>query len=142
MAAVGTRLLQVEIDGDEFSLELTSAKLSAADSDSDTVTFADAAAGGAKDYTLNFTAVQDASADSLWTKIFDNAGDDVACTFIPYGNATPSVDEPHFTFNANIPAPDGDFLGGDANSSTTEKFTFDSAWPLDAKPTKVTTTGS
>lgn len=135
MAAIGTRLLKLEIDGDEYSAELTNARISPQDSESDTVTFADAAAGGAKDWHLQGTAVQDAAAGTLWRQVFDNAGDTVPYVFMPYGNATASASEPHFTGSVTISAPDGDFLGGEANASTTQKFTFDIDWVCTAKPT-------
>lgn len=140
MAAIGTRNLQLEIDGDEKSIELTNARLAPTDSDSDTVTFADAAAGGSKDWHLAGTAVQDAATGTLWSKVFDESGTEVPYTFMPYGNAVPSETQPHFTGTVTIGAPDGDFLGGDANASATAKFTFDIDWVCTGKPTKVTTT--
>lgn len=139
MAAIGTRLLKLEIDDEEFSAELTNARLAPTDSDSDTVTFADAAAGGSKDWHLQGTAVQDAATGSLWSKVFDEAGTDVDYVFMPYGNAVPSASQPHFTGTVTIGQPDGDFLGGEANASNTSKFTFDIDWICTAKPTKVTT---
>ena len=139
MAAIGTRKLKLEIDGVERSVELTNARLAPADSDSDTITFADAAAGGKKDWHLQFTAVQDAAAGTIWSAIFDESGTDVPYTFMPYGNAVPSEAEPHFTGTVTIGAPDGDFLGGEANASNTSKFTFDGDWICTDKPTKVTT---
>lgn len=135
MAAIGTRLLQLEIDGDEYSVELTNARLAPTDADSDTVTFADAAAGGSKDWHLQGTAVQDAATGSLWRKVFDESGTTVPYVLIPYGNATPTVSQPHFTGEVTIAAPDGDFLGGDANASATAKLTFDIDWVCTAKPT-------
>lgn len=138
MAAPGTRLLKVEIGATEYSVELTNARFSAADTDNDTITFADAAAGGAKDWFFNFTAIQDPSASTIWSQIFDNAGDDVAITYMPYGNAVPSATQPHFTATATIAQFDGDFLGGEANASPTAKWTFDSSWKCAAKPAKVT----
>lgn len=138
MAAIGTRLLQVTLDSVEYSASLTNARLSSSDTSSDTTTFADAAAGGGKDWSLAFTAVQDVTTASLWTKIFSASGTTVPMVFKPYGNATPSATEPHFTGNATISAFDGDFLGGDANASTTAKFTFDAVWFLDGKPVKIT----
>lgn len=139
MAAIGTRLLKVEIDAVEYSAELTNARFTAADSEADTTTFEDAAAGGAKDWALAFTAVQDAATGSIWSEIFDNSGTEVPITFIPYGNEVPSVTEPHFTATAVIAQFDGDFLGGDANASATAKMTFESSWTLKAKPVRVTT---
>ena len=138
MAAIGTRLLKLEIDAVEFSAQLTNARLAPTDSDSDTVTFADAAAGGSKDWHLQATAVQDAAAGTLWTKVFDESGTTVPYTLIPYGNAIPTAEQPHFEGMVTIGAPDGDFLGGEANASATSKFTFDIDWVCTGKPTKVT----
>lgn len=127
---LGTRLMTIEIDGDTYTSEISSAKLSAADADSDFVTFADAAAGGAKDWTFVFTAGQDLSADSLQMKILSSAGTTVPVVLSPYGGAEPSATNPQIQFDAVIAAPDGDFIGGDANASTTARQTFDSTWTV------------
>ena len=37
-----------------------------------------------------------------------------------------------------IQEPDGDLLGGEANASTSAKFTVEVSWPFTAKPTRVT----
>lgn len=138
MAGIGTRLLKIEIAGTEYTAQVSKAVITSNPSDADFTTFADAAAGGARDYALNFVAVQDAAASTLWSKVFADPGDTVACTLMPYGNASPSVGEPHFEFDAVISEPDGDYLGGEANSSTTSRMTFECNWALEAKPTKVT----
>ena len=39
--------------------------------------------------------------------------------------------------SAGVAGPDGDLLGGEANASTTSRFTFEAEFPLDAKPLKV-----
>lgn len=139
MTAIGTRLLKLEIDGTEFSAQLTNARLAPTASDSDTTTFADAAAGGSRDWHLQGTAVQDPTADTLWSKVFDESGTTVPYTFIPFGNAVATVAQPHFTGEVTIGPPDGDFLGGEANSSTTAKFTFDIDWVCTGKPVRKTT---
>lgn len=138
MAGIGTRLLKITIDGDDYTAEVSKAVITSAESDADFVTFAAAAAGGARDYKLEFTAVQDGVAASLWSQVWLNAGDTVPCVLMPYGNASPSVSEPHFEFDAVISEPDGDFIGGEADSSTSARMTIDCAWSLEAKPTKVT----
>lgn len=135
MAAIGTRLLKLEIDGVEYSAELTNARIAPADAGSDTVTYADAAAGGGTDWHLQGTAVQDATTGSLWRKVFDEAGTTVPYVLQPYGNATPTATEPHLTGNVTIGAPRGDFIGGAANASATAKQTFDIDWVCDGKPT-------
>lgn len=138
MAALGTRLLKIEIDGNDHTAEVSAVTIESAESDADFITFADAAAGGARDYTLNFTAVQDAETGSLWSEVFDNSGDQVPVTVIPYGNETPSATEPHFTATAVISDPDGALLGGEADSSTSARMTIECSWRLTGKPVKDT----
>ena len=138
MAAIGTRKLKIEVDGTEYTAVVSNCRITTAESDSDFVSFADAAAGGARDYSLAITLAQDAAASSLWTKIWDEAGTDVPVTVMPYGNATPTVTEPHFEGTVTIQEPDGDLLGGEANSSTTARMTVEVEWPFTAKPTRVT----
>lgn len=138
MAQIGTRKLKIEIDATEHTASVSNARIVTGESDSDFISFADAAAGGAREYRLAFTAAQDAATGSLWSEVFDNAGDSVPVTLMPYGNAVASAEEPHFEMTAVITEPDGDFLGGEANSSASARFTFDCEWVLEAKPTRVT----
>ena len=133
MAGIGTRKLQISIDGTDYTAEVSKCEITSNDAGSDFTTFADAA-----EYRLEFTAQQDAAAASLWSEVFDNAGSTVAFIMMPYGNATASASEPHFEGNATITEPDGTFIGGEANSSSTARQTFDCAWVCDAKPTRVT----
>lgn len=139
MSALGTRTLVITIGGTDYSMQVSKAVITAADSDSDFTTFADAAAGGSRAYKLEGTAVQDMATGTLWDKIWTAAGTTVACLIKPYGNAAASVGQPHYSFNATVKEPDGDFIGGEADGSTTARMTVDFSWPLDAKPTKVTT---
>ena len=137
MTAIGTRLLQITVGGTDYTAQVSRAVISSAESDADFVTFADAAAGGARDYTFGFTAVQDAETGTLWDQVWTSAGDTVACVLKPYGNASPSATQPHYSFNAVISEPDGDLIGGEADQSTTAKMTIECEWSLTAKPTKV-----
>lgn len=138
MAALGTRLLTLEIDGTDFTAQVSNVRIVSGESDSDFVTFADAAAGGAREYRLAFTAVQDPEAGTLWDEVWTNAGDTVPFTIAPAGGASASPTTPHFEGSAVITEPDGDILGGEANSSTTARFTFECEWTCTAKPTRVT----
>lgn len=138
MAGIGTRLLQITVDSVDYTAEVSRAAIVSGESDSDFVTFADAAAGGAREYRLEFTAVQDAETTSLWSQVFDNAGSTVACLLKPYGNTAASATQPHFSFDAVISEPDGDFIGGDADASSTARFTIECSWVLEGKPAKVT----
>lgn len=139
MAGIGTRKLTVTINSVDYTAEVSKAEITSNDAGSDFTTFADAAAGGKREYRLEITAVQDADTASFWTEMFDNTGDTVPFVLMPYGNATPSVAEPHFEGNCTITEPDGTMIGGEANSSTTARQTIDVAWVCDARPTKVTT---
>jgi len=138
MAAIGTRKLTILIDGDEMAPEVSKAVITAGDADAGFVSFAAAAAGGGRDYKLALTFVQDASAGSLWSRVWTAAGSDVDVVVRPYGNATPTADQPHFTGTVTISEPDGDLLGGEANASPSARFTTEVEWVFTAKPTKVT----
>lgn len=138
MAALGTRALVLSIGGTDYTAQISKGVIGSAESDSDFVTFADAAAGGARDYTLDFIAVQDAASGTLWDKVWTVTGTTIAFILKPYGNATASVAQPHFAGNATITEPDGDLIGGEADSSTTARMTFECSWPCTAKPTRVT----
>jgi hypothetical protein len=138
MGDIGTRKLTLEIDGDLVAAEVSNVRITSGEADSDFVTFAEAAAGGARDYALAITLKQDAAAGSLWRRIFDDAGEDVPYVVAPYGNVAPSVGEPHFTGTCTITEPDGDLLGGEANKSSTARMTVEVAFPCLAKPVMVT----
>lgn len=137
MAKISGRLLTLEIDGTDYSDQVSKAVVTSGDSDSDFLSFAAARAGG-KDYKLVLTIAQDAAAGSLWREIYDNAGDTVPFTMAPYGNAVVSTAEPHFEGNAVISEPDGDFIGGEADRSTTAVKTVEVEWACSARPTLVT----
>lgn len=138
MAQIGTRKLTMTIDGDEVAPEVSSAVINSAETDSDFVSFAQAAAGGGRDYTLALTFVQDAAAGSLWDKVWTAAGTDVPVVVRPYGNATPTATQPHFTGTVTVTEPDGALLGGEADASNTARFTTEVEWHFLAKPTRVT----
>jgi hypothetical protein len=137
MAELGTRKLKLDIDSTERSSEISVAKITSKEGDSGFLTFADAANGGDRQYTLEFTAVQDLVSGTLWDLIWTGAGTEVSGTFMPYGNAVPTASEPHFDFTAVVSEPDGDLLGGAANKSTKARFTVEAEWALTGKPVKV-----
>lgn len=139
MAGIGTRKVKIEVDGTEYTASMSNARFTSGEGDTDFLTFAQAAVGGSRAYRFQGVAVQDAASGSLWRKIWDSAGDEVTVTLMPYGNATPSVGEPHFEGTAIISEPDGDFLGGEANASSTARMTVEISWELTGKPTMVTT---
>lgn len=136
--SIGTRKLKVTIDGDEHTAEVSVCEVTSQPSDSDFTSFAAAAAGGARDYFLHLVAVQDGAAAAFWDKVWSHAGETVTALIQPYGNSTPSATEPHFEGDVTIKEPDGVLLGGEANGSTSSRFTIDVLWPYDAKPEKIT----
>jgi hypothetical protein len=138
VSQIGTRLLTLEIDATDVTAEVSKSVITSGAADSDFVTFADAAAGGARQYALNIVAAQDTDADTVWDQVWSHAGETVTCIVAPYGNATPSPTQPHYSCSAVITEPDGDLLGGEADESTTAKMTFEVTWPLTGKPTKIT----
>lgn len=139
MAALGTRALVLTIGGTDYTTQISNCRVTSQASDSDFTTFADAAAGGARLYQLEGTMVQDTATGTFWDKIWTAAGTSVAYLLKPSGNSAASTSQPHYSGNLTIKEPDGDMIGGEANASTTARFTLDFAFPLDAKPTKVTT---
>jgi hypothetical protein len=147
MAALGTRALVLEMATAaapttfvDYSAAVSTAKVTSAESSSDFTSFADAAAGGARQYQLEGTAVQDLATASLWRKTFDSAtvGTDTPFKLWPAGKpagGSPTSGQPLIAGTCTIVEPDGDWLGGDADKSTTARFTFDFSWTLTAKPT-------
>lgn len=139
MSVIGTRLLKVKIGDTEHTAEVSKCEITAGKADSDFTSFEDAANGGAREYALNLTARQDTGSASLWRYLWDNPGDSVAVKVNPGGNATATVEDPHFSGNVTITEPDGTLLGGEANSSTSARMTFEVSWVFEARPVEITT---
>lgn len=139
MAGIGTRLLKIEVDGDEYTAQVSKAAFRSAPTESDFVSFEDAANGGARDYFLDVIAMQDAATGSFWDLVWSQAGAELPVTVMPYGNAAASAGEPHFTATVVVQEPDGDLLGGEANRSTSARQKIEVSWPCLAKPVKDTT---
>lgn len=137
MSAIGTRLLQLMIDATERSAEVSTCIIKSKETDSDFVSFADAAAGGGREYSLALTFVQDGSTTSLWDQVWSHAGEEVAVIVKPYGPAVASAGTPHWSGTVIISEPDGDLLGGEADASPTNRFITEVEWKFTAKPTKV-----
>lgn len=138
MARVTPRLIALEVDSVDRSNEVSKAEITAAATSSDFVTFAEARAGGGRDYALAMTIAQDHASATLWDLIWTGSGEEVDGVYAPYGNETPTVSQPHYGFTAIVAEPDGRLLGAEANSSTTAVATIDVTWALTGKPTKIT----
>lgn len=139
MTALGTKTMKLKVGTTEYTAQVSRCEVTSAAADSDFVSFADAAAGGAREYGLEFTAVQDMDVTSLWDYLWSKAGTTVAVKVAPYGNATASTTQPWYTGNVTVAEPDGTLIGGEANSSTTARNTVEARWVWTAKPTKDTT---
>ena len=138
MTALGTRALTVSIGGSDYTAQVFNCEILSRAADASQTTFAEAAAGGGRIYSLKFVLTQDLNVDTLWDQIWSAAGTSVAALIKPYGNAAASVAQPHYSGNVTITEPDGTLIGGDADSSTTARWTAEISWDFDAKPTKVT----
>lgn len=119
----------VDYYADATSIDLTSEESA---SSTDTVTFCDAAnAVDTRDWYFDIESIITNDADSLWTYLWDNSGtQNVAYTYAPHGNTTPSATQPHFTGFVNIPSKPN--IGGSSNSTWTFKVRIDCT----AEPTK------
>jgi hypothetical protein len=140
MPDVGTRSLVLEVDSIDFTDSVKKAVIRSAETDSDFMSFADAANGGARDYSLALTLKQNTSTDSLHDYIWSHAGEDVTVVFWPNGDngGTASASFPKYTGTVTIVDPDGDLLGGEAKASNTAKMTTEVEWKFLAKPVKAT----
>lgn len=138
MAEWGTRSLVLRIATTDFSSAVSKVRVRSGETDSDFVSFAEAAAGGARKYTLVMTLKQDNATTSLWYYAWNQAGQSVAVEVWPNGrpvSGTPSATQPRFSGNVVVKEPDGDFIGGDADMSPTKWFTSEFEWDFTAKPT-------
>lgn len=138
MAALTARTLTITVAATDYTAQVFTAQFEAEAADTDDVTYSEAAAGGGRVYKLVLKLTQDMAASTLWTQVWTVAGTDVAVLMKPYGNASASVSQPHFTATCNVREPDGVFIGGEADSSTTKRQTIEVEWPCTAKPVRVT----
>ncbi len=126
----------------DYTSEVSNVRITSAESDADFVSFADAAAGGARQYALALTFKQTSATTSLWAKMFGaEVGTDVPCEIWPAGRpggGTATVSQPKYTVTATVSEPDGDLLGGEADKSVTARFLTEVEWQCLAKPVQVT----
>ena len=116
------------VDGKEQQCDVTSLVLQK-DSPPDnaavdgTQTFCDLNSGSVDNvWVCNITAIQsgdvtDLSLYSAVWKLAENGGGDVAFIVKPYGNATATLDEPHYTGTFTVAAGQFPQVGGEASES-------------------------
>jgi hypothetical protein len=139
MARLGSRLLDIQIDGTEYNAEVTSAKFTTDDKASGDVSFLEAREGGSKEYKLALKFFQDPSTTTLWDKVWSAAGTTVPIVVWPNGKPVGGgADATHPSFSADvvISEPSGDLLGGDAASDTTVRWVTEVSWVCLAKPVR------
>lgn len=138
MGALGTRALVVRIGATDYSDAVSDARIKSDEDDSDFVSFAQAAAGGARKYVLALTMAQDTASTSLWYFLWSQAGTTQTVEVWPNGrpvSGTATATQPKFTCSAVVSEPNGDLLGGQADKSTTARFVSEVEWELTSKPT-------
>lgn len=133
MTALGTRELVLSIGGTDYDAEVSNVEIFPRKAESDLTTFAEAKAGGKKEWVLKFKAVQDLAEDTLWDLVWSSSGTLIACEVKPAGG---EVGKPKFSGNVTIVESDGTLVGGDADASTSSRWTFDAEWVWEAKPVK------
>lgn len=142
MARVSPRLLVLEMGAvgaeTDRSAELSKMEFHTGEADAEFVSFEEGRQGGARLYTVELTMTQDHAAGTLWSEIWDNAGEELSGIYQPYGNAAASVTQPHYAFTAVISEPDGLLMGGEATNSQRAVASIEVTWELKAKPTKIT----
>lgn len=106
------------------------------DKDDSDLTFAEAAAGESQVATLTVTGVFSADATSLWAFLWDNAGTDIDIVFGPWGNATATATQPHFTGTVTFDKPGMSNEAKSAKTTTGADFELDLVFADD--PVKVT----
>lgn len=134
MPALGTRKLRFFIGATEYTDSISTCKITADEKDTDFVSFAEAAAGGAREYKLALTLKQNTDSAALWYYMWNAAGTDVAITVWPNGGTVASTTTPKVTGTVTVTEPNGDLLGGDADASPTAYFTAEAEWTFTAKP--------
>lgn len=138
MSKVNPRLISLEIDGVDRSDEVSKFVTTSAPTSADWQSFADARAGGKRDYAAVMTIAQDHAAGTLWTLIYEEPGSTAVITYAPYGNEVATALQPHYQRNATVKEPDGDLMGGEADPSPTAVASIEVTWPFEGKPTKIT----
>lgn len=133
---LGKRSLTLTIDGDDVTAEVSSASIDAKAAEAGFISFANAAAGGSREYSLKLTYVQDPSTASLWDKVWTASGTDVVAVIKPAGGVAPDATHPVFTGTVTITEPDGTILGGEASINATERFVTEVEWVYLAKPVR------
>lgn len=135
---VGTRKLVLKVEGTDFSDAVKVCVVTSRKADGGFGSFAEARAGGPREYVLKLTMKQDTAAATLHDYVWAHFGEEVDVEVWPHGGTVAAVATPKYTGTCVVAEPDGELLGGEANESTSARFTTEVEWVFLAKPTKVT----
>jgi hypothetical protein len=129
----GTQLT-LTIGGVDYAMDVTAITLENEESAAGVTTFEDAAAGGARQFYFTGTAIQSTDEDSFWTELWEQATrTGISYVYAPWGNETPTADQPHFTGD-DLELGPKPFIGGEAGADN--EFTFEFRFDLGSEPTK------
>lgn len=119
--------LKIGTPATDMWADTTSVVLDREEAEDDVVTFEDASQpGGAQQEFLQITAIQSTDPEGLWGYCWEHTGEEIAFTFAPHGNETPSATQPHFLGTCRIgPRP---AIGGEAGRNNT--WTFETRWDV------------
>lgn len=135
---VGTRKLVLKVESTDMSDAVKFAAVTSKKADGGFGSFAEARAGGPRQYFLKLTLKQDTDTGSLHDFIWAHFGEEVDIEVWPHGGTTSGASTPKYTGTCIVGEPDGELLGGEANESTAARFQTEVEWQFTAKPTKVT----
>lgn len=126
------RNLSFTVKSQEFNADGTQVTFEPEEAEEESVTFAELGAGRAAQWTINITGLADYGSGTFWSMLWEQAGNEISFTFKPYGNNTPSQQQPHFTGKCipDLKPP----LGGQAG----ETWTYETALRVTDGPTRKT----
>jgi len=139
MTDVDKRKLVLFVDSLNCTDSVSTAKFTSAETDSDFVSFTQAAAGGARDYFLALTLKQNTASGTIWNIMWTQGGSDLPVDLWPNGmpvGGVPTASQPKFTATVTVKDPDGDVLGGEANASPSARQVTEVEWQCLAKPVR------
>jgi hypothetical protein len=122
--------LALQFGGTDHWADVTSVTIENEEAPSDQTTFADAKAGGARQFYFNISAIQSTDPSSFWSMTWGNTGSTVAYRYAPHGNAVATAEEPHFLGTCKVGAKPN--IGGAAGATT--EFGFETRFDIIGEP--------
>lgn len=129
MARITGKNLSLKFDTLQVNAEAGNFVLENEEADGGYTTFADVAAGGARQWFITIEALTQTDATKWWRFLWDNTSEEVTFTFAPHGNSVATADQPIFTGTAVVGAQPP--IGGAAG----EEWNFEYRLDLVGNPT-------